>query len=87
MIDPRCEAVLIADRNTGQFADRTCDVVRYESRSSGKIDIVYRSGQAYPYGPERVRILRNPARVPLPPGAKVEVRGAIWEYATEVWAF
>ncbi|MGH3604116.1 MAG: AAA domain-containing protein [Pseudonocardiaceae bacterium] len=87
MIDPRCEAVLIADRNTGQFADQTHDVVRYETQPRGKIDIVYRSGRVYRYGPERVRILRNPARVPLPPGAKVEVRGAIWEYATEVWAF
>ncbi|MGH3549314.1 MAG: AAA domain-containing protein [Pseudonocardiaceae bacterium] len=87
MIDPRCEAVLIADQNTGQFADRTDDVVRYETQSSGKIDIVYRGGRTYPYGPKRVRILRNPARVPHPPGAKVEVRGAIWEYATEIWAF
>lgn len=87
MIDPRCEAVLIADRNTGQFADQTRDVVRYETQSSGRIDIVYRSGRAYPYGPERVRILHNSARVPLPSGAKVEVCGAIWTSATEVWAF
>lgn len=87
MIDPRCEAVLIGDRNTGQFADQTHDVVRYETQSSGKIHIVHRGGRAYPYGPQRVRILRNPVRVSLPPGAMVEVRGAIWEYATEVWAF
>ncbi|MGH3853708.1 MAG: AAA domain-containing protein [Pseudonocardiaceae bacterium] len=86
MIDPRCEAVLIADRDTGQFADQTHKVVRYEAQSSGKINLVY-SGRAYLYGPARVRILRNPARVPLPPGAKVEVRGAIWENATEIWAF
>jgi hypothetical protein len=84
VIDPRCEAVLIADRNTGQFADQTHDVVRYETQSNGKINITYRSDQAYLYGPERVRILRDPARVSLPPGAKVEVRGAIWEYAIEV---
>jgi very-short-patch-repair endonuclease len=87
VIDPRCEAVLIADGNTGQFDDETHDVVRYETRSGGKIDIVYRSGRAYSYGPARVRILRNPARVPLPSGAKVEVCGAIWQGATEVWAF
>jgi hypothetical protein len=47
VIDPRCEAVLIADGNTGQFDDETHDVVRYETRSGGKIDIVYRSGGAY----------------------------------------
>jgi hypothetical protein len=87
VIDPRREAVLIADRNTAQFADRTRDVVRYETRSSGKIDIVYCGGQAYPYGPERVRILGGPVRVPLPSGAMAEVCGAIWEYVTEVWAF
>jgi hypothetical protein len=87
VIDPRCEVVLIADRDTGQFADRTPDVVRYETQSSKKVDIVYHGGRAYSYGPGRVRILRNPARVPLPPGARVEVCGAIWEYATEVWAF
>jgi hypothetical protein len=87
VIDPRCEAVLIADGNTGQFDDETHDVVRYETQSSGRIEIVYRSGRPYSYGPERVRILRNPARVPLPSGAKVDVRGAIWEDATEVWDF
>ncbi|MBV9649896.1 MAG: AAA family ATPase [Pseudonocardiales bacterium] len=89
MIDPRCEAVLIADRKTGQFADRTRDVASYQAQTvSGKIDIVFNGDpRVFSHGWARVRILRNPARVSLPLGARVEVRGVIWEYATELWAF
>ena len=89
MIDPRREAVLIADRGTGQFGDRTRDVARYQAPTvDGKIDIVFNGDpRVFSYGSERVRILRNSERVSLPPGAKVEVRGFIWVGATEVWTF
>lgn len=30
MIDPRCEAVLILDRKTGQFQDKTGEVSGYK---------------------------------------------------------
>jgi hypothetical protein len=87
VIDPRCEAVLIADRNTGQFADRTRDVASYQTVGD-KIDIVFNGDpRVFSHRWARVRILRNLARVSLRPGARVEVRGAIWEYATELWAF
>jgi hypothetical protein len=89
VIDPRREAVLIADRGAGQFADRTRDVARYQTQTvGGKIDIVFNGGpRVFSYGSERVRILRNSERVSLPLGAKVEVRGFIWAGATEVWTF
>ncbi len=89
MIDPRREAVLITNQGTGQFGDRTRDVARYQTQTvGGKIDIVFNdSSRMFPYGSERVRILRNSERVSLPLGAKVEVGGFIWADATEVWAF
>jgi hypothetical protein len=89
VIDPRREAVLITDPETGQFGDRTRDVARYQTQTvGGKIDIVFNdSSRVFPYGSERVRILRNSERVSLPLGAKVEVGGFIWADATEVWTF
>jgi hypothetical protein len=80
VIDPRREAVLIADRGTGQFGDRTRDVARYQTQTvGGTIDIVFNGDpRVFSYGSERVRILRNSERVSLPLGAKVEVRGFIW---------
>ena len=89
VIDPRREAVLIADQGTGQFVDRTRDVVRYETQTvGGKIDIVFKSDpKVFSFRSERVLILRNAVRVPLPQGVGVEVCGAIWENTTEVWNF
>jgi hypothetical protein len=84
VIDPRHEALLIADPGTGQFDDQTRDVASYQTQTvGGKIDIIFKRGpRVFSYGSERVRILRNSERVCLPPGVKVEVRGFIWEGAT-----
>lgn len=89
MIDPRREAVLIADQGTGQFVDRTRDVAKYETRTAGsKIDIVFKGDpKVFSFRSERVLTLRNAVRVPLPQGVGVEVCGAIWASATEVWNF
>jgi AAA domain/Protein of unknown function (DUF2726) len=89
VIDPRREAVLILDHKTGQFHDRTRDVSRCEIQTaSGTIGIVFTSGpRVFPYRQARVRILRDPARVALAQGARVEVRGDIWDGATEIVSF
>ncbi len=61
----------------------TGDVSRYEIQTaSGTIDIVFnRRPQVYPHRQARVRIARDPAQVALAEGARVEVRGDIWESA------
>ncbi|QNE16949.1 hypothetical protein F1D05_02305 [Kribbella qitaiheensis] len=81
-------AVLVADRVTGRFADKTREVARYVQKVDGRVEIVFtgRSG-SYKYGPERVRIVAPVERVRLGEGRLVEVDGAIWETATEVCTF
>jgi AAA domain len=88
MIDIRREAVLISDRATGEFADRTKDIAEYSGPDiDGKIGIRFREkSQTYLYGPERARIIRS-REVPIPQEAKVSVNGEIWPSVTEVWAF
>lgn len=89
MIDPRSEAVLILKHETGQFEDETRKVSRYKIHAaSRKIEIVFNSSDPiFSYWQARVRILRHPERVALAGGARVEVRGNIWESATEILTF
>jgi hypothetical protein len=88
VIDPRCEAVLILDRKTGQFQDKTGEVSGYKVQiANGTIDIIFNGGRVFRYGSARVRILRDPEQVALAEGARVEVRGHIWASATEVVTF
>ena len=87
MINPRSMAVLIRDRATNQFEDRTRDVS--EIRTAGqRIEIVFiDSNKPYGYGRDRVRILRDPKRHALVEGERVEANGSVWESATEVLTF
>ncbi|MBC6445795.1 AAA domain-containing protein [Actinokineospora xionganensis] len=87
MIDARREAVIIRDGAT--FKDKTAEISRYEVQAgSGTVQIVFKPGsKPYPYGPQRVRILRATAPVRLDAGARVEVAGAVWESATEIVTF
>lgn len=88
VIDPRLEAILVADRATGRFVDKTPEVVRYAGRADGKVEVVFTSrSSSYAFGPERVRILGQPERVALGQGRHVEVDGVVWENATEVCTF
>lgn len=88
MIDLRREAVLIADKSTRRFIDKTKDIHAYCGPGvDGKIAVWFHGrGQPYPHGPERVRIVRGQA-VLIPVGSKVIVEGEIWPKATEVWVF
>ena len=87
MINPRSMAVLIRDRATNQFEDRTRDVS--EIRTAGqRIEIVFNdSNKPFRYGRDRVRILRDPKRHALMEGEWVEANGSVWESATEVLTF
>jgi hypothetical protein len=88
VIDPRREAVLIRDHETGPFQDKTGDVSRYEIQTaSGTIGIVFNGGRVYRYRQARVRILRDPTRIALTEGARVEVHGDTWASATEIVNF
>ncbi|HEX5348920.1 MAG TPA: AAA domain-containing protein [Pseudonocardiaceae bacterium] len=89
MLDPRREALLIEDERTLQLIDKTSDVARYEAPiGGGRIGIVFKhSPKIYYHKPSRVMILRDPVRVGLADGMRVEVRGAIWDSVTEVWTF
>jgi hypothetical protein len=87
VINPRSMAVLIRDRATNQFEDRTRDVS--EIRVAGqRIEILFvGNDKPFGYGRDRVRILRDPKRHALTEGERVEVNGSTWEHATEVLTF
>ncbi|MFB9904255.1 AAA domain-containing protein [Allokutzneria oryzae] len=89
MINPRSEAVLIRNRETGVFEDQTRNIARYKFQPEGqRIGIVFTKGnKVFPYGPDRVQILRSSARRVMAAGDRVEVGGSIWDSATETVTF
>jgi hypothetical protein len=40
--------------------------------------VTYNSGKAYPYNPDRVRVLRDPTPISVPPDARLRVKGELW---------
>lgn len=87
MIDPRREAVLIRNRESGVFEDETLKVSRYEIQHT-RIGIVFAGrNRVFAYGPDRVQILRGPLRRTLTDVDRVEVNGSIWETAIETATF
>lgn len=93
MIDPRGEAVLIRDRGTGVFEDKTRDVTRYEfqngsQNAAARIGITFtRQNKVFAYGRDRVRILRGSARRVVSGEDRVEVDDDVWHTATEIVTF
>jgi hypothetical protein len=89
VIDPRRGGLLIRAGETGPFEDRTQTVSWYEIQAAGqRVAIAFNgSHKTYTYGVGRVRILHSPRRVVLGEGTRVEVRGSIWESATEIVTF
>lgn len=87
MINPRSMAVLIRSNATSQFEDKTRDVS--EIRPAGqRIEVLYiRGNKPFGYGPDRVKVLRDPERYALAAGERVEVDGIAWATATEVLTF
>ncbi|MGL4745781.1 MAG: AAA domain-containing protein, partial [Dermatophilaceae bacterium] len=87
MVDYRREAVLIVDRTTGRFEDRTADVATYR-RADGKTRVAFKNRPEKPfhYGRRRAQIIAG-RQISIPPGALVSVDGAIWRSVTEVWEF
>lgn len=86
MIDPRGRAVLIRDSVTGQFEDKTREVL--DARDKGqRIEILFTSNKSYAYGRDRVRVLRSPRRRELGDGELVEANGSTWRSATEILTF
>jgi hypothetical protein len=80
-------AVLIGVRAVNQFEDRTRDVSEIRTADQ-RIEIVFNdSNKPFWYGPDRVRILRDPKRHALVGGEWVEANGSVWEGATEVFTF
>jgi hypothetical protein len=79
-------AILIRNRATNQFEDKTRNVS--ETHTAGQfIEIVFKDGKSFRYGRDRVRILRNPKQHALTEGEWVEVDGSVWRSATEVLTF
>ncbi len=89
MIDPRSEAVLIRDRQTGVFKDETRSVARYEFQpASRRIQVTFNGkGKTFPYGLDRVEILRSTVQRVVKDEDRVEVDGSLWESATEIVTF
>ncbi|HWC79008.1 MAG TPA: AAA domain-containing protein [Pseudonocardiaceae bacterium] len=81
--------MLILDTKTGVFEDKTPKIARYEFQPAGpRIGIVFTGrDKTFPYGPDRVQILRDPARHIMAGGDRVEVNGTVWDSATEILSF
>ncbi|MBP2471355.1 hypothetical protein JOF53_000227 [Crossiella equi] len=80
--------MLIREPGAGPFIDKTREVAEYAmNTASGRVHITFHDGRSYPYGSQRVRVLRPWASTSLAAGTAVEVDGAIWENATEVVTF
>jgi hypothetical protein len=80
-------ALLIRNRATNQFEDRTPDVSKIRTVGQ-RIEIVFTdSDRAFPYGRDRVRILCDPELHALTEGERVEVDGTTWQSAAEVLTF
>ena len=87
MINPRSMVILIHDRKTNQFEDKTPNVSRVQP-AAHQIEILFKGKtKPYTYGQNRVRILRDPKRHALMEGEWVEANGSVWESATEVLTF
>jgi hypothetical protein len=79
-------AVLIRDSATGQFEDKTREVL--DTRDKGqRIEILFTGNKSYAYGRDRVRVLRRPKRRELGDTELVEANGSTWQSATEVPTF
>ncbi|WP_246538229.1 hypothetical protein [Saccharopolyspora endophytica] len=85
MIDPRREAVLILNRH-GRFEDRTAEVTAYRT-GEDRTTVTFRGGKSYPYGADKVRVLRDPSATALDADARVEVDGVVWSSAREILTF
>jgi AAA domain len=87
VINPRSMAVLIRNRATNQFEDRTPGVSKFRTVGQ-RIEIVFTdSNRTFPYERDRVRILCDPEQHSLTEGERVEVDGTTWQTAAEVLTF
>jgi AAA domain-containing protein/uncharacterized protein DUF2726 len=87
VINPRSMAVLICNRATNRFEDRTRDVLEIRTADQ-RIEIVFKdSNKSFGYGWDRVRILHDPSRHALVEGERVEVNGSAWKNPIEVLTF
>ena len=77
MINPRSMAVLIRNRATNQFEDRTRDISEIQP-AGRQIEIVFNdSNKPFRYGRDRVTMLGDPKRHALTEGEWVEAN--LWE--------
>lgn len=88
MINPRSTVILIRDRQTGTFSDKTASISEWEPTPQG-VRVIF-GGQGRPreynYGARRVQVLREPVTYPLE-GSLVTVNGEVWNNATQVLRF
>ncbi len=78
MIDPRRTLVLIQAAQGGAWEDKTADIANLATRGS-QVDVKFaRAAKTYRYGAHRVRVLDDPIAIPVPDGALLRVRGALW---------
>jgi hypothetical protein len=79
MIDPRTTLVLIRESTTDVWKAKTQQVraVAFDTARSRMV-VTYNGGKAYPYSPDRVRVLRDPVSIPVPRGARLRIHGKLW---------
>ena len=87
MIDPRREVILLWDRNTGTFEDKTAEVDHHAPIASHRVCVTFAGSRAYTYSSGNVRILTNPASVVIAAGSAVEIKGQLHQNVIEILTF
>ncbi|MDP2712053.1 MAG: AAA domain-containing protein [Solirubrobacteraceae bacterium] len=78
MIDPRTTLVLIRAARSGAWENKTAEIASVDVHGS-KVDVRFvGADKVYGYGADRIRVLDDPVTVPVPPGGRLRVRGALW---------
>jgi hypothetical protein len=78
VIDPRTTLVLIRAAASGTWEDKTADIAHLDVRDS-QVDVRFAgANKTYKYGANRIRVLDDPAAIPVPDKARLRVRGILW---------
>ncbi|WP_405139145.1 AAA domain-containing protein [Nocardia sp. NBC_01388] len=86
MVDPRQLAVLIRNPADGPYQDLTAEVAAVQPTAT-RMNVTFRTGSTFPYGHQRVLVLRHPQAVPFGPQQRILVDGRPRDDLTGAYRF
>jgi hypothetical protein len=78
MSDPRTTLVLIRAAKSETWEDKTSKIADIDDLGSHVTVRFVGSAKPYRYRAERICVLADPVLMPIPPGARLRVRGILW---------